>query len=219
MKKILFALGLTVTAFSLMPGAASAHTYQPEATEAPAHHKMSWQERKCERLGYRIDRLNATFDQTNEHKVWRQQRLIDRQNALECAPAGTITETLANNGNFTTLVAAVTAADLADDLSAPGELTVFAPTDQAFAALPAGTVEALLADIPTLTSILTNHVVAGTVNAEAAQALTEATALSGNQLAISVREGSLYINESKVVLSDIRTTNGVIHVIDAVLVP
>lgn len=217
MKKILFALGLTVTAFSFMPGSVSAHGYEAEAPHR-SHH-ASWQERQCARIDARITRLSERFNQDSQWRVDRQQRLIDRQNALECAPAGTITDTLVKNGNFTTLVAAVTAADLADDLSAPGELTVFAPTDQAFAALPAGTVEALLADIPTLTSILTNHVVAGKVDAEAAKTLTEATALSGNQLAISVRDHDLYINDSKVVLSDIRTTNGVIHVIDAVLVP
>jgi len=133
-----------------------------------------------------------------------------------------IVDTAVEAGSFTTLVAAVKAADLVETLKSEGPFTVFAPTDAAFAALPEGTVETLLKpeNRQTLTDILTYHVVAGAVPAEVAVTLSEAQTVLGQKLKLEVREeGALFINESKVVVTDIMTSNGVIHIIDAVLLP
>ena len=108
---------------------------------------------------------------------------------------------------------------MVDALKADGPLTVFAPTDDAFAALPAGTVEALLADIPTLTNILLYHVVDGKVMAADVVELSSATTLLGQDLIISLMDGKVMLNESQVIITDLETSNGVIHVIDAVLLP
>ena len=130
-----------------------------------------------------------------------------------------IVDLAVEDGRFTTLVAAVQAAGLVDALKADGPLTVFAPTDDAFAALPAGTIEALLADIPTLTDILLYHVVDGKVMAADVVELSAATTLLGQDLNISLMDGKVMLNESQVIITDLETSNGVIHVIDAVLLP
>ena len=129
-----------------------------------------------------------------------------------------IVETAVGAGTFNTLVAAVTAAGLADTLSSEGPFTVFAPTDEAFAALPAGTVEGLLADIPTLTKVLTYHVIAGKVMAADVVTLTSATTVEGSSVAIDASNG-VKVNGANVVATDIECDNGVIHVLDAVLIP
>jgi uncharacterized surface protein with fasciclin (FAS1) repeats len=125
------------------------------------------------------------------------------------------------DGRFTTLVAAVTAAGLADTLAGEGSFTVFAPTDDAFAALPEGTVEALLADPEgALKDILLYHVVDGVVMAETVVTLDSATTLNGEDVTISVVDGKVFLNDSvEVIITDIVASNGVIHVIDAVLIP
>jgi uncharacterized surface protein with fasciclin (FAS1) repeats len=103
--------------------------------------------------------------------------------------------------------------------SLPDHLSVFAPTDEAFAKLPKGTVEALLKDIPTLTAILTYHVVPGKVMAEQVVNLNEAPTVNGDMLRIRVRNGGVQVNDSNVVKADILATNGVIHVVDTVILP
>ena len=123
------------------------------------------------------------------------------------------------DGRFETLVAAVGAAGLAETLSNEGPFTVFAPTDEAFAKLPEGTVDALLADIPALTDILLYHVVEGAVLAEDVVSLEEAQTLLGENVSIRVEDGMVYINDAQVILTDIIAENGVIHVIDTVLLP
>ena len=131
-----------------------------------------------------------------------------------------IVDIAVENGSFTTLVAAVQAAGLVDALKGEGPFTVFAPTDDAFAALPEGTIDALLADIPALTDILLYHVVSGAVMAEDVVALESATTLNGLDVSIRVEEGNVYLNDNvQVVTTDIQASNGVIHVIDAVLLP
>jgi uncharacterized surface protein with fasciclin (FAS1) repeats len=101
-----------------------------------------------------------------------------------------------------------------------GPFTVFAPTDEAFAALPAGTVEALLADIPALTDILLYHVVAGKVLAEDVVGLSSATTVQGSDIAITIDGGNVFLNgTAQVVATDIAASNGVIHVIDSVILP
>jgi len=134
-------------------------------------------------------------------------------------PVGSIVDIAVADGRFTTLVAAVTAADLAETLSQDGLFTVFAPTDDAFAKLPEGTVEALLADIPALTDILLYHVVSGKVMAEEVITLEAAETLLGENVSIRVEDGNVFINESQVIIVDLVADNGVIHVIDTVLLP
>ena len=124
-----------------------------------------------------------------------------------------------DDGRFTTLVAALGAADLVETLSGPGPFTVFAPTDDAFNALPEGTVEGLLEDIPALTDVLTYHVVSGSVLAETVVGLDSATTLQGADVNISVMGSDVMLNESKVIITDIVGANGVVHVIDKVLKP
>ncbi len=125
------------------------------------------------------------------------------------------------DGRFTTLVTAVTAAGLAETLAGDGPFTVFAPTDDAFAALPEGTVETLLADPQgALTDVLLYHVVSGAVPAEAVVGLDSATTINGEAVAIAVQDGNVRLNESAtVIITDIMADNGIIHVIDAVLLP
>ena len=122
-------------------------------------------------------------------------------------------------GGFNTLVAALDAADLVETLSGEGTFTVFAPTDEAFAALPEGMLEGLLADTEALTQILLYHVVGDVVKAETVLTLDEAETLAGNKVSIEVVDGNVYVNDSKVTSTDIEASNGVIHVIDKVLVP
>lgn len=136
------------------------------------------------------------------------------------AQDSTIVDIAVNDGRFDTLVAAVTAADLVGVLSSEGPFTVFAPTDAAFAKLPAGTIEALLGDIPTLTSILTYHVVAGEVPASAVVNAAAAATVQGGKVYIDVIDGEVILNGNvQVIITDIRASNGIIHVIDAVLLP
>lgn len=130
-----------------------------------------------------------------------------------------IVDTAVGAGNFTTLVAAVQAAGLVETLKGDGPFTVFAPTDDAFAKLPEGTVEALLADTETLTKILTYHVVPGAVMAADVVNLTSADTVAGLRLDIKVVDGVVMINDAKVIVTDIECTNGVIHVVDTVIVP
>ena len=132
-----------------------------------------------------------------------------------------IIDTAVAAGSFKTLAAALTAANLVDTLKGAGPFTVFAPTDDAFAKLPAGTVESLLKDIPKLTAILTYHVVAGKVMAADVMTMDGqlATTVNGATLAISTKDGVKLNGSATVVTTDIACTNGVIHVIDSVLLP
>ncbi len=129
-----------------------------------------------------------------------------------------IVEVASSAGTFKTLVAAVTAAGLGETLSGTGPFTVFAPTDEAFAKLPAGTVDGLLKDIPALTKILTYHVVSGKVMAADAAKLTSAKTVEGGELKIDASHG-VKINNATVVQADVAASNGVIHAIDTVLMP
>jgi transforming growth factor-beta-induced protein len=132
-----------------------------------------------------------------------------------------IVDTAVADGRFTTLAAALEAAGLVETLKGEGPFTVFAPTDDAFAALPAGTLDELLKpeNKQQLTDILTYHVVSGKVMAADVSGLTSATTVLGKDVAIKVDMGNVYINDAKVIITDIETSNGVIHVIDAVILP
>ena len=139
----------------------------------------------------------------------------------EKSEAMDIVDTAASAGNFNTLLAAAKAAGLVDALKGDGPLTVFAPTDDAFAALPEGTVENLLKpeNKDQLAEILLYHVVSGEVLAETAVTLDSAPTLSGYELSLMVEDGTLMIDNASVVAADVMASNGVIHVIDAVLIP
>lgn len=140
------------------------------------------------------------------------------------SPMMNIVETAIADGNFTTLVTALQAAGLDSVLADPNaEFTVFAPTDAAFAALPAGTVTSLLSDIPTLTAILTQHVVSGSVDSITAYSLNGQSAQTLNNnvvlpIVIDSSDNSLSVGGANVSVVDIYTTNGIIHVIDSVIV-
>lgn len=134
-----------------------------------------------------------------------------------------IVDTAVGAGSFNTLVAAVKAAGLVDVLKGDGPFTVFAPTDEAFAKLPEGTVESLLKpeNKDKLVAILTYHVVPGAVKADKVVTLDgkKVKTVQGSEVSIAVKGGSVYVDKAKVVKTDIVTSNGVIHVIDAVILP
>ena len=132
-----------------------------------------------------------------------------------------IVDIAASNDDFSTLVAAVSAAGLVETLKGDGPFTVFAPNNAAFDKLPEGTVATLLEpeNKDQLTSILTYHVVAGNVMAADVVGLDSATTVNGKDVHIRVKDGAVYINKSKVIATDIVGSNGVIHVIDSVLLP
>ena len=129
-----------------------------------------------------------------------------------------IVDTAVKAGSFTTLVAAVKAAGLVETLKGTGPFTVFAPTDEAFAKLPSGTVEALLKDVPKLKKILTYHVVAGKVMAADVIKLKSAKTVEGSDVKIDASNG-VKIDQSTVTTPDVAADNGVIHIIDTVLMP
>jgi uncharacterized surface protein with fasciclin (FAS1) repeats len=135
--------------------------------------------------------------------------------------ASDIVDTAIAAGSFSTLIAAVQAAGLEDTLRSDGPFTVFAPTDDAFAALPEGTVENLLLpeNRDLLAAILTYHVVSGDVRAAQAMTLTEAPSVEGSMIPIAANDGGLTVGGANVVQADIEASNGVIHVIDAVIMP
>jgi len=139
--------------------------------------------------------------------------------AAQATNSGDIVATATSAGNFNTLVAAVQAAGLVETLQSDGPFTVFAPTDEAFAKLPEGAVEGLIADPDQLRAILLYHVVPGKVMAADVVNLNSATTAQGSDVEIMLAHGSVMINEANVTATDIETSNGVIHVIDTVIIP
>ncbi|MGL6260464.1 fasciclin domain-containing protein [Vibrio sp. WXL103] len=132
-----------------------------------------------------------------------------------------IVDTAVANGSFTTLVTAVQAADLVDTLKGEGPFTVFAPTDEAFAALPDGTLEMLLLpeNKDKLVAILTYHVVPGKVMAADVMGIDEATTVQGQAITVTTEGDSVMVDNATVIAADVKAKNGVIHVIDAVILP
>ena len=141
--------------------------------------------------------------------------------AVAHVEAPDIVDTAVNSGNFRTLVAAVQAAGLVDALKGNGPFTVFAPTDEAFAKLPSGTIDELL--LPEnrglLTSILTYHVVPGSIEASEVVAMSKLTTLSGQRVDLRVSGDNVHIDNARILATDIETSNGIIHVIDTVIMP
>ncbi|MDP2500334.1 fasciclin [Vibrio splendidus] len=132
-----------------------------------------------------------------------------------------IIDVAAENGSFNTLVAAVKAADLVDTLKGEGPFTVLAPTDEAFAALPEGTVDMLLKpeNKDKLVAVLTYHVIPGKIMAAEVMKLNSAVTVQGSAVMIAIDDGNVMIDNAKVIMPDVEASNGVIHVIDAVLLP
>jgi virulence-associated protein VagC len=130
-----------------------------------------------------------------------------------------IPEVLQADGRFGTLLTAVGAANLGEALSGEGPFTLLAPTDDAFAKIPAETLNAILADVDQLTDILLYHALEGSVESGTVVTLSEATTLQGQNIAISVSDGQVRINDSIVIQTDILASNGIVHVIDSVLIP
>ncbi|WP_084473954.1 fasciclin domain-containing protein, partial [Deinococcus pimensis] len=131
----------------------------------------------------------------------------------------TIAGIVASDPNFSTLLAAVQAAGLVDTLNGAGPFTVFAPTNAAFAKIPRDQLDALLNDRAALTRVLTYHVVPGRVTSQQVVRLTSATTVEGSPVRVSVSGGAVRINDARVTAVDVGASNGVIHVIDTVLLP
>ena len=130
-----------------------------------------------------------------------------------------IVDTAVGAGTFKTLATALTEAGLIETLKGKGPFTVFAPTDEAFAKLPKGTLESLLKDKEALKKVLLYHVVSGSVMAKDVVKLKKATTVGGQDVMIKVKGGKVMVNKSNVTATDIEASNGIIHVIDAVLIP
>lgn len=139
--------------------------------------------------------------------------------SVMAASAADIVDTAVSAGQFNTLVAAVKAAGLVDTLKGPGPYTVFAPTDEAFKALPAGTLDKLLANPEQLKKVLLYHVVSGKVTSGEVVKLKSAKTVEGSPVKISAMGSTVMINKASVVKADVECDNGVIHVIDKVIVP
>lgn len=154
----------------------------------------------------------------------KEEAVVEEVIVEEVAPVEapkTVVDIAVGSPDHTTLVAAVTAAGLVETLSGTGPFTIFAPTNGAFSALPAGTVEGLLKpeSKDQLTSVLTYHVVAGNVLAADLTDGQKVATLNGQELTVSIKDGVVSINGAKVIAADLAGSNGVIHVVDAVLLP
>jgi uncharacterized surface protein with fasciclin (FAS1) repeats len=130
-----------------------------------------------------------------------------------------IVQTAISAGNFTTLVTALTEAGLVDALEGKGPFTVFAPTDEAFEKLPEGTLASLLKDKEALKNVLLYHVVSGDITSQQITKLNDAKTLNGSDIKIKIDDGKVMVNDSQVIGADVMASNGIIHVIDTVLLP
>ncbi|MBK7524031.1 MAG: fasciclin domain-containing protein [Saprospiraceae bacterium] len=145
--------------------------------------------------------------------------LVVMMSIVRMVQSQTVVDIIVNSPDHDTLEAAVVAAGLAGTLSGEGPFTVFAPTDDAFGALPAGTIEALLNDIPLLTSILTYHVAGVNALSTDLSNAQEVVTLNGESVTVTINAEGVFINDAKVTVADLVATNGVVHVINAVLLP
>lgn len=176
-----------------------------------------------QRLAFKATSDQVSVDQANVVKtdIGCENGVIHVIDSVMLPTEKNIVEVASGAGTFKTLLAAATAAGLAETLSVKGPFTVFAPTDEAFGKLPAGTVESLLKpeNKQKLVSILTYHVVSGRVDSTTAATAGKAATLQGGELKIQHQEGSLLINGSRVVAADLNASNGIVHVIDTVIIP
>ena len=164
--------------------------------------------------------LMASFACGDEEEVVPEPAAVEVVEEVVAEEAAqTVVDIAVADGRFTTLVTALGAADLVGVLSGEGPFTVFAPTDDAFNNLPEGTLDSLLADIPALTDVLLYHVVSGKVMAADVVGLDSAETVQGSSVGISVMGESVMVDDANVIITDIEGSNGVIHVIDAVIIP
>jgi transforming growth factor-beta-induced protein len=147
------------------------------------------------------------------------KRSAPQQSEEAVPPPEEILDVAIEDGSFTTFIQAVNAAGLAQMLKGKGPFTVFAPTDDAFAKLPPGTMKALFEDVPELRSVLLNHVVPGALRAADLVRMDTVTTATGERLRIRLEKGKVYVDGAKVVIPDVEASNGVLHMIDAVIVP
>lgn len=157
----------------------------------------------------------------SSHKGWLSEYEYTEQEKMkhQAMTQADIVDTAVSAGSFNTLVTAVKAAGLVEVLKGDGPFTVFAPTDEAFAKLPAGTVEALLQDKEKLTQILTYHVVPGRLEAADVLGKERLTTVQGSDLKVAMNDKGAMVDAAKIIKTDIATRNGVIHVIDSVVIP
>ncbi|HEX6106562.1 MAG TPA: fasciclin domain-containing protein [Gemmatimonadales bacterium] len=144
---------------------------------------------------------------------------LSAQEAQGYAPQADLVQTAAAAGSFETLAKALEAAGLVETLKGEGPFTVFAPTDEAFAKLPAGALDSLLADREKLVQVLTYHVVPGRVGSSDVAELSSAATVNGKSLRIAAADGKVKVDDATVIQADVAASNGVIHVIDTVLLP
>jgi len=163
--------------------------------------------------------MNKIMVDENPKIVYQESNDSGKEEMMMEGKEKNIVTTAVEAGSFKTLVAAVQAAGLEKTLAEGGTFTVLAPTDEAFAKLPEGTVESLLKDKERLTSILTYHVFNGKVDSNQVVNLTSAKTLNGQEVKVMVDNGKVMINDATVIQTDIDAGNGLIHVIDTVLLP
>lgn len=162
---------------------------------------------------------SSETDTTTVQPTDNSQKLVSEESQPADEVSKTIVDIAVEDERFTTLVVALQAAELDSVLTGSGPFTVFAPTDSAFSKLPEGTVESLLADIPALKDILLYHVVSGDVLAADVLNLESAETLQGDSFSISTEDGKVMVNDAEVIITDITASNGIIHVLDTVLLP
>ena len=162
---------------------------------------------------------SSETDTTTVQPTDNSQKLVSEESQPADEVSKTIVDIAVEDERFTTLVVALQAAELDSVLTGSGPFTVFAPTDSAFGKLPEGTVESLLADIPALKDILLYHVVSGDVLAADVLNLESAETLQGDSFSISTEDGKVMVNDAEVIITDITASNGIIHVLDTVLLP
>ena len=192
--------------------------------EADARNRGNFRERVCNFFERREIREWGRFDHDRQRSLNRVQFWVNIQDRWNCAADDTIVGELVERKQFSTLATALTEAGLVDTFNGEGDFTVFAPTNQAFEKLGAETIEAVLADKDLLTNILAYHVVdpaqvGSAVPSDVAVTLSSAPMFNGQSVDIEVRGGELFINDSQVIVTDLKTTNGIVHVIDTVLLP
>lgn len=158
------------------------------------------------------------YGQATNYRTGYKQKDHGGEQEQSAAPTANLVDTAVSAGSFTTLVTAVQVAGLEDTLKGEGPFTVFAPTDEAFAKIPQDQLEALLADKDALTQVLTYHVVPGAVTSSEVVKLDSAQTVQGSSVSIDATDG-VKIDGAKVVKADIRASNGIIHVIDTVIMP
>ena len=193
-----------------MKGKKHAHNYYP-------HHYSHYREMRSYYPGYPIPHWHE-YRPAYKQPANKKQQSVDSPESTASETSGNIIDTATSAGSFSSLINALNASGLSETLQGTGPFTVFAPSDRAFAKIPESIRAAILADKEALTELLTYHVIAGEVNAAAIERLSSAETVQGSTLSIDTSNG-IKVDGANVVAADIRASNGIIHVIDTVLIP